>query len=332
MPAIRYFAIGILAILLSGCGQLVSEKLTVSQSATAPECPISRRLVILPLADYSYFGDADIALQRNLAIMENLTDKLVSNGFQMPIHEDLLKYLADQNIIQLKAYGSDAGTTKHIEKELRSNWSSLMKDELAKLIAEEQDKNSTGSFTGTNALDPKTLAKIANDFNVGYVMRGRIVKFEMENENTWNPLKKGILPIIIGGTDRTLFGVARSENYDVLNQMAVGATYGSVANRTYANSINAAPSVSSSTAALAGAGVALLSSQSGRTNRAVVELRLWVQSPDSGDVIWTNRAEVKVKPQTMFADTDPGGLYKIAVERAVAALVDDFVSKTENVL
>ena len=332
MPAIRYFAIGMLALLLSGCGQLVSEKLTVSQSASTSECPISKRLVILPLADYSYVDQADVALKRNVAIMENLTDELVSNGFQMPIREDLLKYLAANKIIKVKAYDSDNGKTRHIEKELNSNWSSLMKDEIAKVISEVQNSNTTGSFAGTNALDLKTLSKIANDFNVGYVMRGRIVKFQLEEDNTWNPLRKGILPIIIGGTDRTLFGVARSDSYDVLNQMAVGGVYGAVANRTYANSINAAPSVTSNQAALAGAAIGLLSSQSGRTNQATIQLRLWVQSPESGDVIWTNRVEVKVKPQTMFADTNPENLYTIAVERAVASLVEDFVSKTKDTL
>ena len=85
MPAIRSIAIGILILMLSGCGQLVSERLAVSNSASADNCPITRKLVVLPLADYSYVEDADLAMYRNIAIMENLTDQLVSRGYQLPV-------------------------------------------------------------------------------------------------------------------------------------------------------------------------------------------------------------------------------------------------------
>ena len=77
MPAIRSIAIGILVLMLSGCGQLVSERLTISNSASADNCPITKRLVVLPLADYSYVDDANLAMHRmGDPDREHLTDPI----------------------------------------------------------------------------------------------------------------------------------------------------------------------------------------------------------------------------------------------------------------
>lgn len=319
MSTLRLIAIGILAFMISGCGQLVSERLAISNTDSQPECPITKRLVVMPLADYSYNSDAQIALRRNMAIMESITDQLVSRGYQLPVQEDLLQYLAQQNIIKVKG-GQEQ---PHLTKEINDNYfSPAMKQELAKLITSET--NNANSPVGTTALDQKTLAKIAADFNAGYIMRGRIIGFEVGEENTWNPLKRGILPVIIGGTSRAVLGVASSESYDILNQVVVGATIGAVLNSNINSIDTSSAGLSSSSATLAGAGVGMLASQSGVANEATVKLRLWVQSPETGQVIWTNRIEVVVKPQTIFADNKVDDLFNIAIEKAVSSLINDF--------
>lgn len=316
MPAMRIIAIGIMVMMLSGCGQLVSEKLAITNSATDANCPITKRLVVLPFADYSYTQDAQLALRRNITIMENLTDQLVSRGYQLPVQEDLLKYLTDQGIIRIKGNAEQP----HLVREIQgSYYSSVMKEEFESLIAAE---SGTNDQTGTTALDQKTLAKIAADFNAGYVMRGRIIDFDFGEENTWNPMKRGIIPVVVGGTSRAVLGVARSESYDVLNQTVTGAAIGAIASSNLDN----LSGMSSSSAALAGAAAGVLASQS-RGNEARVKLRLWVQSPEDGQVIWTNRVEVKVKPQTVFANTSADSLFTLAIEKAVSALVSDFAAK-----
>ena len=315
MPAIRSIAIGILILMLSGCGQLVSERLTISNSASVDNCPITKRLVVLPLADYSYVDDASLAMHRNIAIMENMTDQLVSRGYQLPVQEDLMKYLADENIINVKQQPHG------LDREMQGEWSSLMKAEFSKMI--DADQNNTENGTGANALDQQTLAKIAADFNAGYIMRGRIIKYEFGEENSWNPMKKGIIPVITGTTSRALWGVAESEFYDDLNLMVAGGLIGMTANQNLDST-----TISNSSAGWYGAGAAALSTKS-RGNEAQVELRLWVQSPETGNVVWTNRVEVKVKPQTVFADSNAKNLFNIAISKAVAALVEDFASKIQ---
>ena len=80
---------------------------------------------------------------------------------------------------------------------------------------------------------------------------------------------------------------------------------------------------------IGGAGVAYLAKQGGETSQAAVQLRVWMQDAESGDVIWTNRVDVKVAPQTIFADNDRDNLFQTAVDRAVAVLVQDFWAKNE---
>ncbi|MCK4840184.1 MAG: hypothetical protein KAS94_15365 [Desulfobulbaceae bacterium] len=318
MSTLRLFAIVFLAFAVSGCGQLVSERLALSNSAPAPNCPINKRLVVLPFADYSYNKNEQVAFRRNLAIMENLTDQLTANGYQLPVQEDLLNYLITQNIIKT----SDNKSQPHLDREMRGGYfSPAMKKELQALITAEE--GGTNNHSETIALDQNTLAKIAAEFNAGYIMRGRIIAFELGEENTWNPLKKGVLPVIIGGGSRAMLGVAKSESYDILNQIVVGAALGGTLN---SNINTGGTGLSSSSASLAGGGAGLLTSQK-RGNEAKVNIRLWVQSPENGQIIWTNRVEVKVKPQTIFADTNADNLFNLAVEKAVSALISDFATK-----
>jgi len=315
-----------LAMLLAGCGQIVSERLAVSATTPAPTCPTGKKIVVLPLADYSYAEDTETAVKRNLLIMENITDQLTANGFRMPVEEDLLKYLASKNIIRLSTVKPDRrDSTRYLQGELGNDWSSAMMEEISSIIAAEKGRNNSAAGAIT-ALDNETLAAIANDLKADIIMRGRIVKYALETENSWRPLKRGILPVIIGGTNRLLFGVTNSETYDTLNDMAVGGAIGAPIGS------NTDATTSTSTYSAAGAAVGYLTAQGGKANQATVQLRLWVQNPANGEVIWNNRVEVKVRPRTIFANTDPDALFNTAIRKAVGALVDDFVAKTRDII
>ncbi|MBU0673064.1 MAG: hypothetical protein KJ950_00295 [Proteobacteria bacterium] len=338
MPAIKSIAIGVLAFMLSGCGQLVSEKLTVSNTAPAPKCTTGLKMVIMPLADYSYMEDAITAQRRNRAIMETLNDELISKGVLLPIQEDVMHYLVGKNIIKSNpANNGGSKTDAYLDQEMSTGgWSTSMQNAIGQLIA-ENSAHENSSADSTIALDNETLGKIAGDFNADLVMRGRIIKYQIDNENSWSPLKKGMLPVLFGGTSRLLFGVAKTENYDMLNTVTVGALAGAIAGNdattpyTYADKID--PSGANSVAwGIAGAGLGYLANQGGKTNRATVQLRLWVQNPQTGAVVWTNRAVVKVTPQTIFADSEPEHLFTTAINQAVSSLVNDFVAQTAKTL
>ncbi len=315
-----------LTMLVAGCGQIVSERLAVSANTPPPTCPTGKKIVVLPLADYSYAADSETAVKRNMAIMENITDQLTANGFRLPVEEDLLKYLADKNIIHLSTIKVDKNdSTRYLQSELDNDWSTAMKEEISGIIAKEKARNDSAAGAIT-ALNQETLAAIATDMKANVIMRGRIVKYALESENSWRPLKRGLLPVIITGTNRMLFGVTNSATYDTLNNMVVGGAIGAPIGS------NTDATTSTSTYSAAGAAVGYLAAQGGKANQAAVQLRLWAQNPNNGEVIWNNRVEVKVKPRTIFADTNPNDLFNTAVRKAVSALIDDFVAKTKDMI
>jgi hypothetical protein len=83
---------------------------------------------------------------------------------------------------------------------------------------------------------------------------------------------------------------------------------------------------------LVGAGAAHLVNHSGDTPEAIVHLRIWVQDSATGEVVWTNRAEVKVAPESIYGDKRSSEMFKTAVNRATTLLVDDFWSKTKAIM
>lgn len=364
MSARKLLSLGMVLLSVTGCGQTVTETMHSSQAVAPYKTAFPEKIVILPFADYSE-GLQSGAFQRNLTIMEAVTDQLVTRGFKTPVHEDVLKYLVDQDIIKIVSYGptSTPTTTKHLEKELNAGWSDMMKEEISGLIDREKkrstartdDAQNPWNSPGTHGLDQKTIAKIGQTFQARYVVRGRVLEYDIRQEPTWEPFKKGILPVFFGATNRLAFGIAKSDAYDMMGNMGLGGAIGAIAGHGASGPFSAPqamtktttsgdplfPTVTSSTdmvggtseyAALnslvwgaAGAGAGYLASQGGSVPQAVVHLRVWVQDTASGDVVWTNRAEVKVSPESSFADSEERSLFATAVDKSVAALIDDFM-------
>jgi hypothetical protein len=339
MSGIKIILYGMSALLLAGCGQIVTESVSVPQAVPSTACAVNRKVVILPFADYSYADDMKAASQRNMAITEALTDELVARGFAVPVQEDTLRYLVAQNVI--KSVDSElAARTSTVRSEMQSNWSDVMKDELRGVLAGEQQATDGGNADnssqtpGTHGLDSKMISQIGRDFSARFVLRGRIIKYGMEKENTWEPMKKGLLPFVFDSATQVFYGFAKSDGYDTLGAMslgyATGAMLGDSATNPYTIADRIDPSAANSVVwGAAGAGIGYLAKQGGETNQAAVQLRVWVQNAETGDVVWTNRVDVKVAPQSVFADNNPDALFQTAVNRAVTALIDDFWAKNE---
>jgi len=63
--------------------------------------------------------------------------------------------------------------------------------------------------------------------------------------------------------------------------------------------------------------------------QAVVHLRVWVQDTATGDVVWTNRVEVKASAQSELVE-DSSTLFEKALSRAATTLIDDFWTRTNS--
>ncbi len=116
MDRLKYLVIGVLALFLAGCGkgQVVVETLNVAEGPATSALATVKALSFLPFADYSE-GNLASAQRRNMLVTEALTDRLIVNGFSLPIQEDVLDYLVRENVI-----GVD---TSSLAAELNNDWS-----------------------------------------------------------------------------------------------------------------------------------------------------------------------------------------------------------------
>ena len=325
MRKFKYVLYLLSAVLIMGCGQTVVETLYVPDNPN-PDAPgKGQTVVILPFADYTYADSLAGAYRRNSAITEAITDRLVSNGFGLTIQEDVFGYLVKEKIINIIPY--DESNTVSLADELNNEWSGTMKDILHGYINDQKMKSgkTVSESPGTHALNQSAIAKLGRRFNADYIVRGRILEFKTREEHTWSPLKKGLLPFTLGLSSQTLNGFARSDTYDEWGHMLLPGTLGAVIG--YNSSIGGLDGVGTSIFwGAVGAGLGHMAKNGGQVDQAVVQMRIWVQEAATGNLIWTNRIDVKVSPESIYADRQYDALFDAAIEKSVATLIDNFVT------
>ncbi|NLX18350.1 MAG: hypothetical protein GXY53_03585 [Desulfobulbus sp.] len=322
----RSLFFGLLAILLCSCGTTVQDSLKVTPS-TQTYVGLGKRVVILPFADYSSAGNLETAYRRNLLITENLTDQFSKYGFHSPIQEDVFLYLVDHNFINVVSYGTKQQTS--IDYELNQEWSGAMKahlKEYADLTRQNRAQSSGVESPGTHGLTQQEIVKLGRHFSADYIVRGRILEYKDRQDPSWNPVKKGLLAFVAGITSKTMYGQAESDKYDELNMTVSGFGDGALISALTDGELKHALWWGAF-----GAAMGNMAHHSGKIPQAVVQLRVWVQDAYSGDVVWSNRVNVKASPESVLADHQHDALFEKATEGAISALVDNFAQTVYNV-
>jgi hypothetical protein len=298
MKCWRQLLLCALAMLVGGCGSSVRESLKVAPT-TKVNVGDNRAVVILPFADYSYADNLETAFRRNMFVNECIIDHFVRLGFHLPIQEDVFYFLAEQNIINVSSYNPQK--TKSLQLEMEKEWSPSMKNVLQGYIdaTQEQDQQSeVGENSLTHGLTNQAIVKIGRHFSADYIVRGRIIQYKDRLDPSGALWKKGTLPFFVGGTKNILIGKATSQQYDSSNSMD--------SDWKDFQTISDVP-------------------------QAVVQIRIWVQDAYTGNIVWTNRANVEVSPQSFFADYQYDALFETATEKVVATLMNDFAYTIYNV-
>ena len=336
MRKLAYLFIGILGCALSACSHTVIETLNVPDPPKYSGAGAGKTILLLPFADYSDGDSIASAHRRNLLITETFTDRLVANGFGVPVNEDVFDYLVAQKIINLLPYEKQVSVS--LAHELAGEWSELMKTEIKKYTLDGTSKSTQSSSAGpgVHGLTNTAIAKLGRQFNADYVIRGRIIEFKTRDEGTWEPWKKGLIPFVTGSANRFFFGFASSDAYDEVNEsttgMILGAHQGYHGDWPFKDDGETILGVSGGDDANAilwgavGKEVGRQSHYSGKIDQAAVQLRVWVQEASTGNVVWTNRISVKVSPESFLADSQYDTLFNKAIEKGVTTLVDNFIS------
>ncbi len=344
----KCMAIGLGLWILSGCGTSVMElKTPVARESSVGE---SKRVVVLPFSDYTPEESLYGYWRRNILINEALTDEFLRFGFSPVVYEDVIGYLLEKGIIQDATPEEGKSTaTLALEKELRKEWSSGMKAEiLGAIYRNEANRRSNEPYWNRErliTLDSEAVRGIGNRFRADYVLRGRVLVFPSGQEDSFNPIQTGLLPFFFKVGSRTVFGVAQSDTYEMIDKMAIGGIVGAalakdnwpledndkkfVGHPRFGGGLVHEEDYASLNTAIwgaAGAGIAFLAHKGGRVDHAWVQLRMIAQDARTGQIVWVNRAEVKVMPKTVFGEKDVDILTSEAIQHAVGRLIDNFVA------
>jgi TolB-like protein len=362
--SILLFLLAIVFCLVS-CGQKVKDSVAPLNTSVQYPDTATKQIVVLPLADYTMGVRPDDALRRQVKIYEALMYQLAEKGFYVPLKEDVMQYLVDLGVIQIIGKSSFRSSASHdlIMEELSSEWSDGIQEKIQQLIVmnEQMDKSRKHLELTRVGLDPGTIQQIGRRFGADYILRGRIVEYEIREGNTLNPLQIGILPFSFDTSSALLFGFAESEKYDLWQDLSIGsglgALFGSQAEspfsapdkKTTVTTSSSHPRfakeiVSTSThgghedyAGLNaaswgafGASVAYLASKGGHVPQAVVQISLALQDASDGKIIWANRVEKQVEPLSMWADPAVRIQIDRAVEEAARSLIVNLASSLRS--
>jgi hypothetical protein len=348
-----FFTIILAASLFPACGTINVDSLhPVVRTANLGN---EKTIVILPFADYTPADSPVGYWRRNILIMEALQDEILRFGYAPAINEDVFAYLSEKKIINQNTVPQKISSANAVlQAELAKDWSDIMKQEILKVLRANLEKeqmetsqDDPNTAYKSIALDHKAIQEIGMAFNADYVIRGRIMVFKNDREDSFNPLQTGVLPFFFNTGSRALFGIAKSENYEMIDKMAIGGILGA------ALSMNDWPVDSDTTTSLsgghprfggglitettysdwntaiwgvAGAGLAHLAHNGGRVDNAIVQLRMIVQDTRNGQILWTNRAEVKTMTQSAFHKQDGDTLMSQAIQQVCERLFDNFVA------
>ncbi|MFA6899331.1 MAG: hypothetical protein WC256_03880 [Desulfurivibrionaceae bacterium] len=338
---------------LGACGtSSVNRIQPVVRAATVGEI---KKIVILPFADYTPEESPYGYWQRNLLITEALQDEMLRFGYVPAVHEDVIAYLSKKNIIQdqnSKSTGEISGASSLLKAELEKDWSDRMKVELMRALqtnktAQNRNQGSEKYWDSQKliAVDHNAIRDIGATFDADYVVRGRVVVFKTGQADSFNPLQTGVLPFFFKAGTRTVFGMAQTDSYEMIDKMAIGGLLGAaVATPNWPAKSDGftlqggsprfgGTLVEDSTYGLnraiwgvAGAGLAHLAHNGGRVDSASVQIRMVIQETQTGKIVWTNRAEVEVTPKSAYGEHEESRLIAQAIQEASASLVDNFIA------
>ncbi len=344
----------VLIMCLSGCGQKIKDSI-VPVNAPFTQNGTNEQIVILPFADYSVGRHTDDALRRQVKIQEALAYRLAQRGVLVPVEEDVVQYLSEIGVIRILKTSSESNRAYvNLKREIGAGWSQEMESEIRTILIQNRGLNESETRMEITkvGLDKGIIRQIGRYFGANYVLRGRIVEYEIRNNQALSPIQQGILPFFFDSASGFLFGFADSGRYDLWQDMAVGgglgALFGSSANTPFnapskrrvvsghpmfgvshtverggysnSNGLNAAVWGG------AGAAAAYLASKGGNVPQAVIQLSLALQDVHTGRVVWENRVEKRVEPESAWADPSERLHMDTAVEEAARMLADNLMA------
>jgi len=308
-----------------------------------------RKVALLPFADYSHQQDF---LQTeiwggNIKILEEITDHFIAHGIAVTVQEDVNTLLVDGDIIkpianQYLLYGSGAddkakfrtkviGTPEYdlvnVEhsEDMKEEIIDVIRSEIALEEAEKPPIQTSILQGATVGLSREMVRQLGEELGVDLIVRGRIIEYGFKGIDTYNPLKRGFLPVLIEPMKDFLFGAVEAKGYESdLEDIdfsrlgeGVGFLVGQKTEDDVEGTWDAAMEYS----------LGALSNLHPRKKSVstIVQIRMYAQDANTGDVLWSNRVETEYIPPTSlsFDKKHPKTMFDMSIKRCVKLLMDD---------
>ncbi len=343
MKAGKLLFLIILAAFLASCGTMVTVEKPPQVGLVASS---AKRVLIFPFPSYEPMEPSSW-LTLNADLYENLAESFYSRGFDPLSFESVLGILQAEKVLHLQASRLQVHPSMRLILE-DPEWSPLMKEEILRLIQKEARTAVRFDWHRWKAFSEERLLQIARKKKVDFLVCGRISRYRVRPEETYNPFQIGFLTFLARVPGRLLFG-APEEGYDLWQHVGTGALIGGIFGAdaqdpfeppVYRPSTEGHPLFSTATEkvrgdshyetgntivwGLVGAGLGFLAYHSGDAPEAALTLSLSVYDVNLGHKIWAGRIKLKVTPESAFAPHRRDKLFEKALDEAVSRLMARF--------
>lgn len=346
----------VLVVFIVGCGG-VKETIVPTEAPNvkyiAAENPVEirdvQKVALFPFADYSHqqdFLQAEI-WGGNIKILEEITDHFVAHGIAVTVQEDVNTLLVDRDIIkpvasQYLLYGKasndktkfrtkvmgtpeyDLVNVEHSE-DMKSEIINVIRSEIALEKAEKPPIQTSVLQGATVGLSREMIKQLGEELGVDLIIRGRIIEYGFKGIDTYNPLKRGFLPVLIEPMKDFLFGAAGAKRYESdledVDFSRLGEGLGFLVGQKTEDDVEGTWDLAMEHS------FGALSNLHPRKKSVstIVQVRMYAQDAKTGDVLWSNRVETEYIPPTniSFNEKHPKTMFDMSIKRCVKLLMDD---------
>ena len=302
------FCLCAMVFVISGCsGVRFRNILPQKTSFNLNKLSNIKKVAIFPLADYSYKQDFinPWLWGVNTKITEEMTDAFIREGLTVAIQDDVNGFLLGEGIVKPERAltTSSSGSNSSMFNEMKkAGFDSEFREKAQEALKSESNENKQITtepiLQGVTApLTKEKVIELGNKLGVDVIVRGRIL------ESGTKPTV-GLLTLLREGVNS--------------NYVVEGAGYDDALDEAHLRI--PPPVVDTPTSAFDGiAGFFRMLLPSAKKS-SVIQIRLYVQDAKTGELLWSNRAEVEYYP---LYTRDYKAMFDLLVKQSIKELMQD---------
>jgi len=304
------------------------------------------KVLVLPFAAYEGL-DLRSWEQLNLGFYEAFKGHFLEISFFTVPFEDVLEELYRRGKLKIRQPNRVKISPSLLET-YQQDWSPIMKEEIKGLIMAEVKRQSKGNLEPKVQLsfEEADIFSLAQKFKARYVLRGRIVEFDLRDEDTLNPFKIGFLTAQNRFLSRLFYGAPQEQKIGTVHEVSVGGVLAGILGsnakdpfhpphketyrighplfgETYTREVGGDDNYDFLNAlswGAAGAFISYLAAHGGNSPEAVINISVYLYDVKENRLVWENRVRLRVSPQSVWAPRKPVDLLLVAIEEAARLL------------